>query len=61
MGGGTNGRCMVWMKDGMEIMFVVAHDKTNGQWEGWGLMGHGMVGAHEEKNLIRMQVPPIKK
>jgi hypothetical protein len=52
---------MVWMKDGMEIMFVVAHDKTNGQWEGWGLMGHGMVGAHEEKNLIRMQVPPIKK
>ncbi len=30
---------MVWMRDGMEIWFVVAHDKTNGQWEGWGLMG----------------------
>jgi hypothetical protein len=39
MGGGTNGKCVVWMRDGMEIWFVVAHDKTNGQWEGWGLMG----------------------
>jgi hypothetical protein len=28
------------MGDGVEIMFVVAHDKTNGQWEGWGSMGH---------------------
>jgi hypothetical protein len=49
------------MGDGMEIRFVVAHDKTNGRWEEWGLMGHGMVGAHEEKCIIRTRVPPIKK
>jgi hypothetical protein len=30
MGGGTNGKCMVYIGDGMEIRFMVAHDKTNG-------------------------------
>jgi hypothetical protein len=28
------------MRDGVETRFVVTHDKTNGQWEGWGSMGH---------------------
>jgi hypothetical protein len=30
MGGGTNGRFMVSMGDGMETKFMVTHDKTNG-------------------------------
>jgi hypothetical protein len=34
MGGGTNERYGVCMGDGVEIKFVVAHDKINGQWEG---------------------------
>jgi hypothetical protein len=33
MGGGTSGRCVVCMGDGVEIRFMVAHDKTNGQWD----------------------------
>jgi len=33
MRGGTSGRCVVCMGDGVEIKFMVAHDKTNGQWE----------------------------
>jgi hypothetical protein len=43
------------MGDGMETRSMLAHDKTNGQWEGWGLMGtrgHGMFGAHDEGGLI---------
>ncbi len=52
MGGGTSGKCMVCMGDEVETRSVVAHDKTNRWWEGWGLMGHGMFGAHEEGDLI---------
>ncbi len=33
MGGGTNGKCVVCMGDGVEIRSMVAYDKTNGQWE----------------------------
>jgi hypothetical protein len=33
MGGGTSGRCMVCMGDGVETKFVVTHDKINGRWE----------------------------
>jgi hypothetical protein len=40
MGRGTNGRCMVCMGNEVETRFVVAHDKSNGWWVGWGLMGH---------------------
>jgi hypothetical protein len=50
---------MVCMGYEVETKFVVAHDKTNGQWEGWSLMGHGMSGAHEEEGLIKAQAPPI--
>jgi hypothetical protein len=31
---------MVCMGDGVEIRFVVTHDKTNGQWERRGSIGH---------------------
>ncbi len=34
MGGGTSGRCMVCMGDGVETKSVVAHDKINRRWEG---------------------------
>jgi hypothetical protein len=34
MGGGTNVKCVVYIRDGVEIRFVVAHDKVNEQWEG---------------------------
>jgi len=34
----TNGRCVVCMGDGVETR--VTHDKTNGQWEGRGSLGH---------------------
>ncbi len=30
MGGGTSGRCMVCMGDGVEIKFMVVDDKANG-------------------------------
>jgi len=33
MGGETSGWFVVYMKDGVKKRFVVAHDKTNGQWE----------------------------
>jgi hypothetical protein len=33
MGGGTSGMCVVCMGDGVEIRFMVAYDKSNGQWE----------------------------
>ncbi len=60
MGGWINGRCVVCMGNGVEIRFVVAHDKTNGWWEGWGSMGHGMFGAHEKGCLIGTHASPIK-
>jgi hypothetical protein len=44
MGRGISGRCVVCMRDGVETRFVVAHDKTNGRWEGRGLMGHDELG-----------------
>ncbi len=44
MGGGTNVKCVVYIRDGVEIRFVVAHDKVNEQWEGWGLMKHEEIG-----------------
>ncbi len=37
---GINGRCMVCMGDGVETRSVVAHDKTNGQWEVQGSIRH---------------------
>jgi len=40
MGGGTSGRCMVCMGSEVETRSMVAHDKTNGWWEGQGLMGY---------------------
>jgi len=40
MGGGTNGKCMVYMGNEVETRSMVAHDKINGQWEGRGLMGY---------------------
>ncbi len=40
MGGGISGKCMLCMGDRVEIEFVVAHDKANGQWERQGLMRH---------------------
>jgi hypothetical protein len=54
MGEGTSGKCMVCMGDGVETRYVVAHDKTNGQWEQRNLMGHGTFNAHEERNLMHM-------
>jgi hypothetical protein len=30
IGGGTNGKCMVCMRNGVETRFVMARDKTNG-------------------------------
>jgi hypothetical protein len=44
MEGGTSGKCVVCMGDGVETRFVVAHDKTNGQWEWRSLMGHDELG-----------------
>jgi hypothetical protein len=44
MGGGTSGRCMVCTGDGVETKSMVAHDKTNGRWEGQNLMGHDELG-----------------
>jgi hypothetical protein len=44
---GTNERCVVCMGDRVEIRFVVAHDKTNGRWEGQGSMGHDELGDVE--------------
>jgi hypothetical protein len=55
MGGGTSGRCMVCMGNGVETRSVVAHDKTNEQWEGRGSMGHDELG-----NMGRL-VPMKKK
>jgi hypothetical protein len=40
MGRGTSGRCMVCMGDGVEIKSMMAHAKTNGQWERRKSMGH---------------------
>jgi hypothetical protein len=40
IGGGTSGKCMVYMGNEVETMSMVAHDKINGQWEGRGLMGY---------------------
>jgi hypothetical protein len=40
MGRGTTGRCIVFMGSEVEIRSMVAHDKTNGQWERQGLMGY---------------------
>jgi hypothetical protein len=37
-------KCVVYIRDGVEIRFVVAHDKVNEQWEGWGLMKHEEIG-----------------
>jgi hypothetical protein len=34
MGGEINGKCMVCMGDEVETRSVVAHDKSNVQWEG---------------------------
>ncbi len=44
MGGGTDGKCMVYIRDGVETRSMVAHDKTNGRWEGQGSMGHDELG-----------------
>jgi len=44
MGRGTSGRCMVCMGSEVEIRSMVAHDKTNGQWEGRGLMRYDELG-----------------
>ncbi len=44
IGGGTNGKCVVCIGDEVEIRFVIAHDKANGQWEGWNLMKHDELG-----------------
>jgi len=44
MGRGTNGKCMVYIRDGVETRSMVAHDKTNGRWEGQGSMGHDELG-----------------
>jgi hypothetical protein len=37
---GISGWCVVCMGNGVETKSMVAHDKTNGQWERRGLMGH---------------------
>jgi hypothetical protein len=33
MGGESSGRCVVYMKNGVETRSVVAHDKVNGRWK----------------------------
>ncbi len=43
MQGGTNGRCVVCMLDGVETKSMVAHNKANGRWEGQSLMGHDQL------------------
>jgi len=59
MGGETNGWFVVYMKDGVKKRFVVAHDKTNGQWELWSLIRHdelkdmGCLVSHEEGGLLK--------
>jgi hypothetical protein len=35
---------VVCIGDEVEIRFVIAHDKANGQWEGWNLMKHDELG-----------------
>jgi hypothetical protein len=49
-----------------EKWFVVAHYKTNGQWELWGLIRHdelkdmGYLVPHEKGSLLRAQAPLSK-
>jgi len=40
MGGGISVSCVVCIGDGVDIRFVVAHDKANGWWKLRGLMKH---------------------
>ncbi len=57
---------MVCMEDGMKNRFVVAHDKSNGQWELRGLIRHdelkdvGRLVSHEEGGLLKAQAPLSK-
>jgi len=53
MGGGTNGRCMICMGDGVETRCVVAHDKTNGRWEQRSSIGHDELG--DMRRLVPMK------
>ncbi len=53
MGGGTSGRCMVCVGDGVETKSMVAHDKINQQWEGQGSMGHDEL--RDMRHLVPMK------
>jgi hypothetical protein len=44
MGGGISVLCVVCIGDGVDIRFVVAHDKVNGWWELRGSMKHDKLG-----------------
>jgi hypothetical protein len=44
---------MVCMGDGVEIRFVVAHDKVNGQWERQGSIKHDKL--RDTRHLVPMK------
>jgi len=53
MGRGTSGKCVICMGDGVETKSTMAHDKTNGWWEGQGSMGHDEL--KDTKHLVSMR------
>ncbi len=66
MGWETSGWFVVCMEDEVKNKLVMAHDKTNGQWELRHLIRHdelkymGRLVPYEEGGLLRAQAPLSK-